>query len=260
MEAIRGFAASLITEHCAKTLLDDFNVTDIECLKITASKAVGIAIVAGSAVMKVPQIINILPGDTEGLSLPRFVIETMTFSTLVCYNSLMDYPFSTWGENLFLLLQNYVIVALILIYRKQIGITSITLTFLYFVAVWLMISGTLESMSLQQIQLGDVSIPLTGPGSVQSLVTFHTLILAPFSRILQIYKSWSEGTTGQLSIATQFLAAAGSVVRALTVIKEVDDTLLISAVVVAALLNNIVFGQIVYYNYVKGVDKKKKTE
>jgi len=243
VQQIKELASTLITEKCASRFLDELDFFDVECLKIAASKGAGIAIVAGSAIMKVPQIINIWPGDTTGLSFPNYFIESLTFTTQICYNFLNGNPVSTWGENVFLLLQNLVIMFLVLKYRGQLGIASALATCIYGASVWFIISGNLDAMA--------------GPQALQGLLTVQTIIFAPLSRMLQIYKSYSESGTGQLSLPTQFLAAAGSAVRMLTIFQEVDDVILTVAVVVACLLNWVVLLQIVYYNYLSEPSKKK---
>lgn len=266
MQQGRELAPSLITERCAKLLLDDFNFEDVPCVKLAASKLVGIAIVCGAAIMKLPQIWAILPGNTDGLSLPRFVIETVTFTVIAAYNYVNDYPFSTWGENAFLLVQNYIIVLLILLYRKQLGIVSLVGIAAYVYATWMILSGNLAKMtpfSLELRQSGSLvsEFALSGPNALENYLWMQTIILNPLSRVLQIYKSFSEGSTGNLSFITSFLAAVGACVRLLTVMEEVDDVTLQAAVAIAAALNTIILFQIIYYNTCGGTSGKKlKTE
>ena len=55
-------------------VVNDF--TDQECLKVTISKAIGFAIVAGSGILKVPQILKIVSnGSVVGLSAVSYYIE-----------------------------------------------------------------------------------------------------------------------------------------------------------------------------------------
>mmetsp|Transcript_12903 Transcript_12903/g.20683 ORF Transcript_12903/g.20683 Transcript_12903/m.20683 type:complete len:84 (+) Transcript_12903:79-330(+) len=82
MEQIRDYAETLITKKCYVDLFESF-IFEKECVEILMSKGLGLAIVVGSAIMKLPQIIAILPGDTTGLSLPTFVMESITFSVIV---------------------------------------------------------------------------------------------------------------------------------------------------------------------------------
>eukprot|EP00467_Chlorarachnion_reptans_P006182 CAMPEP_0114519964 /NCGR_PEP_ID=MMETSP0109-20121206/19306_1 /TAXON_ID=29199 /ORGANISM="Chlorarachnion reptans, Strain CCCM449" /LENGTH=273 /DNA_ID=CAMNT_0001700783 /DNA_START=149 /DNA_END=970 /DNA_ORIENTATION=- len=255
---LRKVVDATITERCASRFLDELDLfSDAECVKLAASKGVGLAIVAGSAIMKVPQIINILPGDTTGLSLARFVIEAVTFTVVASYNFLKGYPVSTWGENLFLLMQNYVIIFLIVYHRGQINSLTLISTVVYVAGTSLILSGSLEalppfSIALMSGETVATKFALAGPGVLKTIFQLCTIVMVPISRVLQIYKSWSEGRTGQLSLPTSFLAAAGAVVRALTILKEVPDAVLLLAVTLSATLNNIVLFQIIYYNYISG--------
>jgi mannose-P-dolichol utilization defect protein 1 len=53
----------------------------MECLKFTISKGIGIAIVAGSSILKLPQIIKIVSGKSvEGLSSISYYIEVCLLS------------------------------------------------------------------------------------------------------------------------------------------------------------------------------------
>mmetsp|Transcript_34704 Transcript_34704/g.48444 ORF Transcript_34704/g.48444 Transcript_34704/m.48444 type:complete len:268 (-) Transcript_34704:52-855(-) len=266
MEQIRDYAETLITKKCYVDLFESF-IFEKECVEILMSKGLGLAIVVGSAIMKLPQIIAILPGDTTGLSLPTFVMESITFSVIVMYNYLQGYPVSTWGENFFLLLQNYIIILLILIYRKQLfSLWTISGLLLYGTGIWMISTGFLEEeLKPLELQIRSQStvisaVVLAGPGALESILALCTNVMAPISRVLQIYKNWSEGSTGQLSLPTTFLAAAGSVVRGLTILKEVPDPILLRAVALSVLLNNIVLAQIIFYRFISTgkVEKDKK--
>lgn len=46
-----------INQECYASLVENLNFGDVECLKYSLSKGLGIAIVAGGTVMKVPQIL-----------------------------------------------------------------------------------------------------------------------------------------------------------------------------------------------------------
>mmetsp|Transcript_27431 Transcript_27431/g.38268 ORF Transcript_27431/g.38268 Transcript_27431/m.38268 type:complete len:264 (+) Transcript_27431:42-833(+) len=262
MEQIRDYAVSLITKKCYVDMFESF-IFEKECIEIFMSKALGLAIVMGSAIMKLPQIIAILPGDTTGLSLPTFAIESVNFSIIVMYNYLQGYPVSTWGENFFLLLQNYVIILLILIYRKQLfSLWTIGGLLLYGTGIWMVSSGFLEALKPLELQIRSegsaiFTVVLAGPGALESILALCTNVMAPFSRVLQIHKNWSEGSTGQLSLPTTFLAAAGSVVRGLTILKEVPDPILLRAVALSVVLNTTVLAQIIFYRFISTGKVKK---
>jgi mannose-P-dolichol utilization defect 1 len=45
------------SQRCYVSLVENLHVSDVDCLKLAISKGLGIAIVLGGAVMKVPQLL-----------------------------------------------------------------------------------------------------------------------------------------------------------------------------------------------------------
>ena len=63
-------------EDCFDIFFNKHDFTNVECIKLTISKCIGYAIVAFSAILKVPQILKILKnGSVEGISKFLFYIE-----------------------------------------------------------------------------------------------------------------------------------------------------------------------------------------
>ena len=59
----------IFREDCFDKFVNKQDFSDTECIKFTISKAVGLAIVAGSSILKIPQIVKILAsGSVEGIS------------------------------------------------------------------------------------------------------------------------------------------------------------------------------------------------
>lgn len=54
---VRDLGVALVGEHCYISLVENLNVGDIQCLKFALSKGLGIGIVVGGSIMKVPQIL-----------------------------------------------------------------------------------------------------------------------------------------------------------------------------------------------------------
>lgn len=78
------------------------------------SLVVSYAIIVGAAVVKLPQIFNVLrAGTAKGLSLPAVYLETVATLAGTIYNVLSGNPFRTYGETALILVQNLVIVVLI---------------------------------------------------------------------------------------------------------------------------------------------------
>ena len=105
------------------------DLSDTNCIKYAVSKGLGIGLVAGGVqftkndkrttsdstssggIVKIPQIIKLVSSrSASGLSLVSYLLDTASLLITVAYNSRQDFPFSTYGENAFLAIQNVVIV------------------------------------------------------------------------------------------------------------------------------------------------------
>ena len=64
MDALKSLLSSggigLLTDECASAYLDHFDILNVDCAKATISKALGLAIIAASTIVKLPQILNML--------------------------------------------------------------------------------------------------------------------------------------------------------------------------------------------------------
>jgi mannose-P-dolichol utilization defect protein 1 len=52
---LRDPAVALIGERCYTVLVYDFDITNVDCLKYALSKGLGLGIVLGGAIVKIPQ-------------------------------------------------------------------------------------------------------------------------------------------------------------------------------------------------------------
>jgi len=95
-------------DDCLQQLLNNTTAfLETECPKILVSKAIGYAVIAGSALVKLPQILKIhRAGSVAGISHASVLFEFVATLVNVSYFLPLGYPFSTWGENAFLLAQN----------------------------------------------------------------------------------------------------------------------------------------------------------
>ncbi|XP_010360675.1 mannose-P-dolichol utilization defect 1 protein isoform X6 [Rhinopithecus roxellana] len=92
----------------------------VPCLKILLSKGLGLGIVAGSLLVKLPQVFKILGAKSaEGLSLQSVMLELVALTGTMVYSITNNFPFSSWGEALFLMLQTITICFLVMHYRGQ---------------------------------------------------------------------------------------------------------------------------------------------
>ncbi|KAK1153221.1 mannose-P-dolichol utilization defect 1 protein [Acipenser oxyrinchus oxyrinchus] len=229
----------LIPEKCFDEFFVNFNLLDVPCLKILLSKGLGIGIIAGSVMVKLPQIFKLLGAKSaEGLSFNSILLELLAITGTMAYSIANSFPFSAWGEALFLMLQTVVIGFLIQHYRGN------ALRGLGFIAVYLALVSLLLS-------------PLT-PRSVVTTMQATNMPAVVISRLIQAGTNFRNGHTGQLSAITVFLLFAGSLARIFTSVQETGDPLMALTYVVSSCCNGIIAAQLLYYWNARPADEKKR--
>merc|ERR1712029_82489 len=97
----------LVNKECFNTLVVKGAVTDVPCLKMLLSRSLGTAIVAGSTMVKLPQILKIIGnGDAAGLSFLGVLLELLAVTANGAYSFSQGFPFSAYGESVFMSLQD----------------------------------------------------------------------------------------------------------------------------------------------------------
>ncbi|KAI8318360.1 mannose-P-dolichol utilization defect 1 protein [Martensiomyces pterosporus] len=226
---LRNPIVALIGEECTVTLIDTFNILDSECLPIAISKGLGLGIVLGGCVVKLPQLFKILNSKSvTGISLSAYVLETLANIITIAYNYRKGYPFTTYGEAVFIGVQNYVITLLILLFTGRatlaMAVAALLLVFTYSLFDYSFVGETLLST------LYSLTIPLVVS-----------------SRIPQIYTIHKNKFTGQLSAFAVFNYFVGTAARLYTTLVEVDDSLVLVGTVLATVANGVLAAQMVYY-------------
>lgn len=198
-------------EDCFDLFFNKFDFfSNKECLKVTFSKGIGFAIVAGAFVLKVPQILKILKAQSvEGISKYLFYTEILTLINTSGYSIMRSVPFSVYGESLIILVQNFLIVMLFWVYSKDIKVTEKLAMFIFFSAYSFVLFSGARFLS---------------PSS-WSLIQQSNLALSLLSRVPQIITNFLNKSTGQLAFFTFFLSFLGVVARLGTVLIETDDLL-----------------------------------
>ncbi|KAG8235086.1 hypothetical protein J437_LFUL015320 [Ladona fulva] len=244
----RNISVLLFTEECHESFFVDFDFFNGVCLKTAISKILGIGIIAGSMLVKVPQILKIQNAKSaEGISIPSVFLELFAISASMAYSYMSAFPFSAWGEGLFLALQTATIVALAFLYGgekntrgirreqrernpSQAGLFLIG----YATFMYILLSGITSVEILRTFQAANVPVILLG-------------------KSLQAVSNYKRGSTGQLSAATLGLLFAGSLARIFTSIQETGDRTLVITYAAASFANGVIFLQILYYGRKKQV-------
>lgn len=223
MDLIRNVLDLAISPSCTNSILA-LNFNDHYCVKLTISKILSYGIVLGAMLVKAPQITNILlSSSVSGISFLSLILETTAILISLGYNFREGNAFSTYGEGVFITLQNVVLLFLILKFTENLKSLPFVLlslsTLLYYVVI--VSSGSM----LTKLQMGTVFIGIA-------------------SKLPQIVSNYRNGP-GQLSVITTFLQFAGTVARVGTTIQEVNDKVILISFIVTASLNAIVLAQIV---------------
>uniref|UniRef100_A0A8C4QC35 Solute carrier family 66 member 3 n=1 Tax=Eptatretus burgeri TaxID=7764 RepID=A0A8C4QC35_EPTBU len=209
------------------------------CLKILLSKCLGLGIIAGSVMVKVPQIVKIVKARSAvGISFNAIISELVAIAGTIAYSVVNKFPFSAWGEAFFLLMQTLIIGFFTQHYGGK------TAKGMIFVVLYLAVLQLLLS-------------PITPLG----VITFLQALNMPAvisSKLLQAGTIYRTGHTGELSAITMILVFAGSLARIFTSLQETGDGLLVLTFVVASSCNGILVLQLLYYWNVHPAVKKKK--
>lgn len=227
-EFVRNLVLQIFPDTCYEEFFIKSNFLHIQCIKLVLSKLIGLGIIAGSLMVKFPQIIKILNAKSaEGISFLGVFLELLALTAAVAYNYAKGFPFSSWGEGFFLVLQTVTIGFLVLSYGNQ---TTQAWSFLltYCAVLYVLVSGLTPIYVLWLFQASTIPMILS-------------------SKIVQARANYLNGSTGQLSAITVFMLSLGSLARIFTSIQETGDLLIIVTFSVAALGNGIIAAQMLYY-------------
>jgi uncharacterized protein with PQ loop repeat len=98
------------------------NVATASGWSLFASKAVGYLIIFGSGLVKIPQVLSIVRSrSVDGISPSLFALELYTATVNTLFHIAHGFPFSTYGENIFLGAPNFVILYLYMLYAKRVA-------------------------------------------------------------------------------------------------------------------------------------------
>uniref|UniRef100_G3Q9G7 Mannose-P-dolichol utilization defect 1 protein homolog n=1 Tax=Gasterosteus aculeatus TaxID=69293 RepID=G3Q9G7_GASAC len=241
MDPFKGLLLTyFMPESCYDEFFLNFNFLDVPCLKILLSKGLGIGIILGSVMVKLPQILKLMGAKSaEGLSFHTVLLELLAITGTMAYSIANKFPFSAWGEALFLMLQTVAIGFLIQHYG---GRTSRGLLFLavYFVLLLLLLSPATPMSVVTSLQASNMPAIIVG-------------------RLIQAASNFRNGHTGQLSAVSVFLLFAGSLARIFTSLQETGDSLMALTYVISSSCNGIIALQLlIYWNC--SPEPKKKSE
>ncbi|CAE7188808.1 Mpdu1 [Symbiodinium pilosum] len=158
------------------------DMVDIAELKKLVIMGLNWAMLAGSCLMKLPQINNILKaGSVVGLSETFVINDCMAGLLFVYYNVLSGHPFMSWGENVIVGLQNAIIVLLYWHYSPQ-------------------LSKAPRFLGAAAFVLGSIAVLIFGlPNAAVSALGAAPIVLGNGSKVPQIWKNMVQKHTGTMA-------------------------------------------------------------
>lgn len=226
----------VMDEKCYENYFVDFDFFDGDCLKALISKGLGLGIIAGSVLVKVPQITKIFANKSgQGINLFSVFLDLLAITIHMSYSFVSGFPFSAWGDTAFLALQTAMIAVLVLFYGGS-PAGAVAFGSVYTAIVNVLMGGYTPLKYLLIAQGFNIPILLLG-------------------KLSQAYTNYRNGSTGQLSAVTCFMLQAGSLARIFTSIQETGDQMMIITYGVSSFANAVIVAQLLYY---WNSDKDKK--
>jgi mannose-P-dolichol utilization defect protein 1 len=245
MDLLRPLVEIFLPGECYEDVVLNFDVSNVACMKIALSKGLGYGMILGGSLVKLPQILKVTAAQSaQGLSIASVCLDLTAVTATTAYNYSAQYPFSAWGEGVFLMVETALILALALHYSSK--TTQAVISSIIFSIICFFIVGKM--------------VPI-------NILWFGQLISAPVAisgKLIQARENHNAGHTGQLSMITVSLLFLGCVARIFTSIQETGDSLIIGTYVLASLANFVLVAQVLFYwdatNKVLSTTSQKKKE
>jgi len=206
------------------------DMVDMAELKKLVIMGLNCAMLAGSCLMKLPQINNILKaGSVVGLSEAFVINDCIAGLLFVYYNVLSGHPFMSWGENVIVGIQNAIIIFMYWHYSPELPKAPRFLGAATFVAC----SALVLLFGL--------------PEAAVSALGMAPIILGNGSKVPQIWKNMVQKHTGTMAVVPALMGLAGCSVRVLTYALQTKDVVAILNPLAAATLWFVLLLQFVLY-------------
>ncbi|VEU43604.1 unnamed protein product [Pseudo-nitzschia multistriata] len=222
------------------------------CLSQLLTKALGVLIILASMLNKIPIMVNMLKAQSAaGISRNSLYGEAIVYANCALYGFLSGHPFTAYGENASLLLQNSVLIVLAWNFLSKtntpVGSDEKIMAILFFA---LYVAAVLNFL----------------PEDYWYMLMSTTWPVMLYARGSQVYETFCVKQTGNLSIVTTTMNLVGAVIRILTTINETGDVVVMSGYLLSGSLSLMMFVQ--HWMYLKNTreiakkaeEAKKKTD
>jgi len=109
-----------MSSECYEDLFIKLNFANVECLKMIISKFLGYAILAGSLLLRLPQILKIVRAKSgAGISCMSEILMLFSIFGTMSYGYFKQFPISTYGDSFSLYIQANLVLICILYYDRK---------------------------------------------------------------------------------------------------------------------------------------------
>lgn len=204
-------------DDAAERCLGEFPFFGSACFGQLLTKALGVAIILGSCLNKIPIMINMVRAQSaSGISRNSLYGEMIVYANCTFYGILWNHPFTAFGENVSLLLQNAVLVVIAWRYTNAAGGSATKVSPGEKIAV---VTG---------FALYSVAVLNFLPEHLRYLLMSSTYPVMLYARGSQVLETYQVKNTGNLSIATTTLNLVGAMIRVGKIILELCGSLTLS--------------------------------
>ncbi|KAF7414231.1 hypothetical protein HZH68_002720 [Vespula germanica] len=195
------------------------------------SDLLSIFTIAMCFILKVPQIFNLISlKSAKQISIVGLLLEITSYTITTSYNYVNGYSLLSYLEYPVILIQEYILIFLVLIYSKQTNIWSLLITIVY---VIISICFLLEI--IPRIVL-TFAMPMCTPISVSS-------------KIMQLLAIVKAKNAASVSPLTWFISALTNSTRVFTIWMDSADFLLLGNFIVSVFLSSSIMFSSLYYRY-----------
>ncbi|KAI4491733.1 hypothetical protein M0804_003125 [Polistes exclamans] len=190
-----------------------------------------IFIIAMCFILKVPQIFKLISvKSAKQISILGLSLELTSYTIVASYNYVNRYSLLSYFEYPVILIQDYILMYLILIYSRKMNIWSLLFTIVYI---------TMSICFLSEI------IP-------KIVLTFLTPMCTPISassKLMQLVAIIRAKNADSISPLTWFISALSNLIRVFTIWVDSVDILLLGNFIISVLLSSSIMFSSLYYRY-----------
>jgi mannose-P-dolichol utilization defect protein 1 len=232
-------------QNCVEHVIS--GVITEHCLVMISAKTLGIICLFLSFTMRLPQILNIYKkGSVKGLSQITVYSDFLSMLFTLMYSMHKGYPFTIYGENLCTVIQNFIILLQFWYYSPSKYGKKFQTLFVLIIASFIYICKK-DNGSLIPVYAWQMMVMANAP-------------FVAVSRFTQIYTIVKNKEPGALSLESFFMRFLKNMLKAVSLILESPDFMLLFNQLYNGALTLIIVFLILYYSKKNHPQKEKESD